>query len=132
MNEYEKLEEAKRLITEVQQSLVTPPAYPIAPDQLVWENGNLWKPESESDGKLVVLLRADWPLPTKVLAKRKDGSYEELRYEGSDHNGNRHHYRGDLPGSGYAGKKKDGEVRILYGSMYDSIKIPGPPKNRYE
>lgn len=133
------IENAKRAISDAQillnyaldQLEESSTEFPIPESQLVWANGNLWKPSSESDGRLVVLLRADWPLPDMVKALREDDVWETLEYTGSDHNGNRHHYRGDFPGADYRGRRKGGGVRVFYNGDYGYIPLPGPAKNRH-
>ncbi len=111
----------------------TAPDYPIPDDQLEFENGNVWKPKSESDGNLVVILRNDWALPDMVKVQLKNGMWLGMRYTGSDHNGNRHHYRGGYPGgANYAGARQGGGVRIYYKNEFKVIPLPGPPRGRYE
>lgn len=127
------LDEIEFIIEDIRDELNGGSApFPIPDDQLVWKNGNLWKPTSESDNRLVVLLRADWPRPDYVQALTDNDKWETLEYTGSDHNGNRHHYRGNLPGVGYRGRRKGGGVRVFYGEDYGYIPIPGPAKERHE
>jgi len=131
--DYEKLEQATALISEVMANLEQPGVeYPIPADQLVWKNGNLWKPESESDGRLVVLLRSDWPVPDRVEVLRKTGAWEIMRYAGSDSNENRHHYRGRDAGTEYAPRKQGGGCRVYYKEEFGLIPLPGPGRGRYE
>lgn len=131
--DYEKLQQAVLLIEEAMLNLEPPSAsYPIPADQLVWKNNNLWKPVAESDGKLVVLLRSDWPVPDRVEVLRKGGVWEIMRYAGSDANENRHHYRGRDPGSEYAPRKQGGGCRVYYKEEFGLIPLPGPGRGRYE
>lgn len=134
-----KLIKAMDLIGEVVDALPgESPDLPVPIDQLVWGNGNLWKPESDSDRKAVILLRDDWPKPSAVAVLRDDGVWEEFRYTGSDVNGNRHHFRGSEPGKGYKGPNNGGGVNVFWevGPSEDDvvsgfIDFPGPPKNRH-
>jgi hypothetical protein len=79
----------------------------IGPSSAVASGGFLWKPVSESNGKLVVLL----PTSLKGLVKSA-GIYTAFPYQsgqrlasgtfsGDTKNGNRPHYRFGKPGSGY-------------------------------
>lgn len=105
--------------------------FPIAADELVFKDGNLWKPNSDSDGNLVVLLRSDWPKPDRVRAVRKHSNEEEpLVYTGLS-NGDRHTYRGSLPGGQYMGARGGGGVFVYYGEQRRLIPIPGKPKERH-
>lgn len=98
-----------------------------------WSGGNLWKPQGESDGRLVVLLRTNYPVFESCEVRRKDGGYEELVYTGLS-NGDRQTYRGAFSGGSgeYAGKKKDGGVRCWIEEFVCTFPIPGPPKQRWE
>ena len=64
--------------------------------------GFLWKPRSESDGKLVILLpgslRGRSGLRCKIVGAFGE---EEGRFTGDTHNGARPHFRFSRPGSGY-------------------------------
>ena len=80
--------------------------------------GFVWKPISEGDGNLVVLLPSS--LRGKVTGAyiMKGGSVVESgRFSGDTHNGNRPHYRYSKPGAGYgsgltlAARLKDGTTR---------------------
>ncbi|MDZ4197933.1 MAG: hypothetical protein U1E27_01465, partial [Kiritimatiellia bacterium] len=65
--------------------------------------GFIWKPVSESDGKLVVLLPAGYKGKVNgCWIARGDGSVvENGRFVGDTHNGNRPHYRFSKPGAQY-------------------------------
>lgn len=70
--------------------------------------GFLWKPVSESDGKLVVLLPTNIPKETieKVeihdeLPADESNKVAEGRFAGDTHNGGRAHFRFDRPGEAY-------------------------------
>lgn len=104
--------------------------FPIPEEQLVFKNGNLWKPHSDSDGSLVILLREDWPEPDKVVVPLKNGLNDVLRYTGRS-NGNRHTYRGIEPGEKYLGHKGGGGAYVYYGEEARLIPIPGAPKERH-
>jgi len=78
----------------------------------------VWKPISENDGRLVVLLpRAYTGRVTMAYIVREDGSFVESgRFSGDTHNGNRAHYRFSRPGADYGNRlflvavMNDGEV----------------------
>jgi hypothetical protein len=135
MSNVEKLREARALITEVIQDLEEDPIPPpddIPAHELVFKNGNLWKPQGDHTGKLVVLLRADWPQPAYVDVRARDGAWERMMFTGRS-NGDRHTYRGNFPGGPhYAGKNRQGGVRMLLNDRQYMIPIPGRPKNRHE
>lgn len=67
----------------------------------------LWKPKSESDGKLVVLLPSEFRgsvISTRIysaLPASSETFVEEGRFSGDDHNGNRPHYRFRFDGGSY-------------------------------
>jgi len=63
--------------------------------------GFLWKPVSEGDGKLVILLPGS--LRGRVSGCSISGSFgsENGRFTGDTHNGNRPHYRFSRPGASY-------------------------------
>jgi hypothetical protein len=69
--------------------------------------GFLWKPVSEADGRLVVLLPP--ALSGNIvsagiysnLPANDDNKLEEGRFAGDDHNGGRAHFRFSKPGSQY-------------------------------
>lgn len=63
--------------------------------------GFLWKPVSEGDGKLVILLPGS--LRGRVSGCTISGSFgsENGRFTGDTHNGNRPHYRFSRPGANY-------------------------------
>jgi len=75
--------------------------------ELDGEGGFLWKPESESDGNLVVLL------PTELRGEierveihsenppTEESKLAEGRFAGDEHNGERLHYRFETPGAEY-------------------------------
>ena len=111
--------------------------FPIPEEQLVWSGGNLWKPEadpnSSTPGKLVVVLRADWPVPDSVQVLLRDGvSYETLTSGGFLEDG-RMSFRARFPGGeAYAGKRQGGHVRIFYGDDFGVILLKKAPKFRQE
>lgn len=64
--------------------------------------GFLWKPKSESDGNLVVLLPNELRGQVDSVEIKKDGvTLESGRFTGDTKNGNRPHFRFDKPGAGY-------------------------------
>ena len=64
--------------------------------------GFLWKPVSEGDGNLVVLLPSSLRGRVNGAEIRRGGStLEKGRFTGDTHNGNRPHYRFSKPGAGY-------------------------------
>lgn len=64
--------------------------------------GFLWKPESDSDGKLAILLPPSLAGSVAgVSVKSPDGTTEEGRFAGNG-NGGRDHYRFSKPGGSYA------------------------------
>lgn len=79
--------------------------------------GFLWKPESDSDGKLAVLLPTSLAgqIQNVVLKDSNDTVLEEGRYAGNG-NGGRDHYRFNAPGGSYPNNSvlqvtlKSGEV----------------------
>lgn len=118
-----------------------PPPSAGLPPQSEWKfkDCNLWKPEGDNPPRtLRVLIRGDWEEPEFAEVKRKDGSWERMEYKGlSNYCGpdalDRYTYKGDHPGGpDYAGKQKDGGVRLRYPEGFVKIDIPGPPKDRHE
>ncbi len=75
--------------------------------ELDGEGGFLWKPESESDGNLVVLLPTELRQMIErveihsALPTTEDTLLGTGRFTGDDHNGERLHYRFDEPGSAF-------------------------------
>ena len=64
--------------------------------------GFIWKPVSEGDGNLVVLLPGSLRCRVSGADIQKSGSrVEKGRFTGDTHNGNRPHYRFSKPGAGY-------------------------------
>ena len=64
--------------------------------------GFLWKPVSESDGNLVVLLPGSLRGNVSGCAIFRGSSrVESGRFAGDTHNGRRPHYRFSMPGAGY-------------------------------
>lgn len=65
--------------------------------------GFVWKPISESDGRLVVLLPPQYRGRVRAtFLAHGDGTVIEMgRFSGDDINGNRPHYRFSRPGAGY-------------------------------
>lgn len=135
MNDYEKLERAKQLITEVQSNLSVPPStelpIPLEELRIGYKPSNwiLWKPKSDSDGRVVLLLPGSWPIPGKVEVLRDDGEWERLKFDGIA-NGDRYHYRGSLEGAGYKGKNHEGEIRVYWGDALGVIEFIDKPRNR--
>lgn len=100
-----------------------PPPPPPAPapqtsSSGVTSAGFLWKPISESDGNLVVLL------PSALRGKVSQTSVvnssgqviETGRFAGDTHNGNRPHYRFSMPGAGF-GRNVTVVARLTDGSV---------------
>ena len=79
-----------------------PPTTPPATTLTGNEGGFLWKPVSESTGKLVVLLPSAYTGKTdrKAILTTPDGATQTAKYHGV-HNGNREHYRYAKPGKDY-------------------------------
>lgn len=108
----ELAEEAAPEVVEEAQARTTPTATTSGGSE-----GFLWKPESESNGKLVVLLPAS--LRGKVSSCTISGSFgsENGSFAGDTHNGNRPHYRFSKHGSQYgtgitvSAKLNDGATR---------------------
>lgn len=130
-----ELKEARALIDNVIKELegdLEPPSPNIPESELVWEGGNVWKPISESDGNAVVILRSEWPVPSRVSCLADNGVWETFRYTGIA-NGDRYHFRGSRTGAGYKGRRAGGGVRVYFGSGDDYVFIPfpGPPRNRW-
>lgn len=61
----------------------------------------LWKPKSETTGKLVVLTPASWVVSEVWLVRSENNVIEKTRTPGNRNNGNRQHWRFSKPGSGY-------------------------------
>lgn len=104
---------------------VVPPAECESP--LAFTGGTLWKPESDSTGRLVVLLAPQHDY-SKCSVVRKDGAFEPLRFTGRS-NGDRQTWRADKPGKSYAGKAKNGGVVCDETCFFP---IPGPPGKRHD
>jgi hypothetical protein len=92
--------------------VVTPaPAPPTPAPCQTWPDppatmrgGGVWKPVSESDHKLVILINTRFRGHVTRLALYRAGSnelLEEGRFVGDTHNGCRPHFRFSKPGSGY-------------------------------
>lgn len=65
-------------------------------------SGFLWKPVSESDGRLVVLIPPQYTgRISSVFLARRTGTVIEQGAYGGIHNGGRAHYRFSAPGSSY-------------------------------
>lgn len=91
-------------------------------------NGNVWKPKSESDGNLVVILESKWVKPWKCETWFKDGGSEVLKFKGFA-NGNRQHLRGSRPGGQY----ENGALLICEdGDQFCEFSFKGKAKNRHE
>lgn len=67
------------------------------------KGGFVWKPKSEADHKLVVLIPASLTDGIKAgwIADKDGNVVENGRYVGSQHNGGREHYRFSKAGGGY-------------------------------
>ncbi|MCB0317327.1 MAG: hypothetical protein KDD56_01120 [Bdellovibrionales bacterium] len=79
--------------------------------------GFLWKPESESDGNLVVLLPSEFnDLVSSVVLTHEDKVLDEGRFAGNEHNGSRGHYRFGKSGGDYPDGLKV-EVRFDDGTI---------------
>lgn len=67
------------------------------------DGGFLWKPVSENDGRLVILLPAQYRGVVKSVAvKDSEGNTLEMgRFAGDVHNGGRPHFRFDKSGGAY-------------------------------
>jgi hypothetical protein len=65
--------------------------------------GFVWKPRSESDGRLVVLLPPQYRGNVKSahIANENGGVIELGRFDGDNHNANRPHYRFGQHGASY-------------------------------
>lgn len=64
--------------------------------------GFIWKPVSESNGNLVVLLPSQYRGKVSSCKITKGGkTLESGSFSGDTHNGNRPHYRFSKPGAGY-------------------------------
>lgn len=109
-----------------------PPNDPGLPpsEELRFVAPNLWKPESDNTGNLVVLLNGAWPEPDYVEVKKEDGTWERMQYTGRS-NPDRHTYRASMPGERYAGRRADGGIILTYGATRLKINIPGRPRNRH-
>jgi len=67
------------------------------------KGGFVWKPVSESDGKLVVLLPTSYKGNVSMcyITDANGGFIESGRFVGDTHNGNRPHFRFSKPGAQY-------------------------------
>ncbi|MEX2607381.1 MAG: VCBS repeat-containing protein [Kiritimatiellia bacterium] len=79
--------------------------------------GFVWKPHSEGDGKLVVLLPATYRNRVTIcwIADQEGKIIEMGRFSGDSHNGGRPHYRFSKHGSGY------GNVYLVFQLLDGSI-----------
>lgn len=123
------------LICECSQCVCEPPSEEpdtsLCAEPLSFTAGTLWKPFSDSDGRLVILLAPQHDYE-RCEVKRKNGTYEELEFRGRS-NGDRQTWRGDFPGGpAYAGKKDGGGVRCFVEESVCEFPIPGAPKRRWE
>lgn len=86
----------------------------------------LWKPKSDSDGKLVVLLPSSMRGQVVSAAVMKNGqSIDTGTFSGDEHNGMRPHFRFSKPGADYG---KDIELVSAGASGMCSFKIPDGAK----
>lgn len=133
MNYKQKLEKLQATVTQAIADLETglEESQSSSPSEATdsFDNGNVWKPVSDS-GTLVVILKESYNANT-VTVKTKDGSYEDLRYTGRA-NGNRQHWRGIYPGSRYAGMRLGGGVTVEEGNLTTWIPLKDKPKNRQD
>lgn len=126
--------------TQCEDTNSPPPPQPdyheSCPGPQSFSNGNLWKPRGENNGKLVVLLRAVYPLFDRCEVKLKNGGVEELSYTGLSNptpEGDRYTFRGSQPGGPfYAGRKAGGGITCWIGPEVCEFPLPGPPKNRHD
>lgn len=100
-------------ITADEMSIPAPSATTAETRPLDGGGGFLWKPISESNGKLVVLLPTDLPESSVDRVEIHQGDFsngeefsdstkvEEGTFSGDSHNGGRAHYRFDHPGASY-------------------------------
>lgn len=93
--------------------------------------GFLWKPVSEGDGNLVVLLPSQYRgRVSQTAVLNASGQVIEVgRFAGDTHNGNRPHYRFSMPGAGF-GSKVTVAARMSDGSV-KTWRIPNGG-SRYE
>jgi hypothetical protein len=107
----------------------------IPSNELRFKHCNLWKPESESNHKLVVLFRGDWPHMDEAFVKRKTGSWEKMTFTGMSNECNgreRYTFRASMPGRSYANGNDGGGVKIrIQGDDY-FIPITGNSGDRHE
>lgn len=124
------INEAMEILEEALEKLEDspPPDGEIVIDE--WSGGNLWKPKSDSDGNLVVLLKSSYA-NQRAEVKRKDGTWEPMRYTGRS-NGDRPTFRGTMSGRNYAGLAGSGGVRFTDRGEAFFIPIPGPGRKRYD
>lgn len=95
-------------------------------------DGNVWKPEADHTGNLVVILRGSYPVfKSCEVKKKKNRGYDSLTYSGLA-NGDRHHWRADKPGRVYAGKKQRGGVYCYHRSKAYFFPLRGAAKKRYD
>lgn len=133
------VEEAKELLEQyLDQDNDDDDSFPIPEEELKWSGSNLWKPRADADsrtpGKLVVVLRADWPRPERADVLLKDGvTWEELTPSGNLEDG-RHVFRGRYAGDSkkYAGVRKGGGVRIFINGDFGFIPLRKAPKFRQD
>jgi len=114
----------------------TPDPQPAGPTQPTTEPDNqngvnvfLWKPNSESDGNLVILLPNAFRGRVQTCSITGGFGTEEGNFTTDSHNGNRPHYRFSRPGAAYG---NDINVQIVYdGNEIKSWRVPNGA-SRYE
>jgi len=83
-------------------TVTTEPTEPELPPSPVGSQTFLWKPISESSGKMVTLLPSRLNgIATGCFVENPDGSVAERGTFGGYHNGNRGHWRFTHPGADY-------------------------------
>lgn len=90
-------------------------------------DGSVWKPKSESTGRLVVILPSRYPVPFVCSAKLKTGGEEVLSYSGLA-NGGRQHHRGSLAGGKY---ENDGTVTCMDSGQRCLFRFQGKARDRH-
>lgn len=109
-----------------------PPDTSLCASPLAFKDGTVWKPNSDSDNKLVVIMAPQHKYDF-CEAKLRDGAGWDALNPTGPANGDRDNWRGSFPGgSDYAGKKQGGGVRCFIGPSECFFPIPGAPGKRHE